>query len=279
MKEDTLSRIFLCRLEIFSWHFFMPKNIFGGFFMLLFLTQDNTVPKIIAGVLLLALITAVVVYLIRADIKEFGQVKQATTRSLAALSVMAAVSSIVMLLSFEIIPAAFFLKLEFSVLIIFLVFIWFDFKSAIIVSIITNLINYLIKGAVIPFLDQGINFLATLVFLIPFVFVFRKYCLGGRSKEISCEINFPISKMIITGVVSVVVTTIVMLIINLLIIFPIYNTLSPGFIDGVLKAVSDNRFIAILSTFGLFNVIHWGSIAVVIVLFGRRLVKLREYIR
>lgn len=85
--------------------------------------------------------------------------------------------------------------------------------------------------------------------------------------------------MIITGVVSVLVTTIVMLIINLLIIFPIYKYLSPGFIDGVLKAVSDNRFIAILSTFGLFNVIHWGSIAVVIVLFGRRLVKLREYIR
>ena len=96
--------------------------------MLLFLTQDNTVPKIIAGVLLLALITAVVVYLIRADIKEFGQVKQATTRSLAALSVMAAVSSIAMLLSFEIIPLL-FLKLEFSVLIIFLVFIWFDLNQ------------------------------------------------------------------------------------------------------------------------------------------------------
>lgn len=228
------------------------------------------------GTALLFVIAAVVIYYIRIDLKEQGEVKTSSTRNIAILAIMAALSTLAMSLGFPIIPAVPFLKVEFSVLFIFLVFIWFDFKSAIIVSVITNIIHALISDSVILFLDEGINFLATMIFLIPFVIAFRKYCLGGRSKEVSCELNLPVKRLILTGIISVLITAFVMIIINLVVIIPLYNKMLGGAIDGLLKGIHDNKYIAVLISFGPFNLIHWGLVAILIVIFGPRLVKIRH---
>jgi riboflavin transporter FmnP len=229
----------------------------------------------IAGFILLGIIAGFVIYLILKDIRHDGSVSQHTTKSIAVIGVLAAVSSVLMLLGFPIVPVAGFdfLKIEFSVLFIFLVFIWFDFKSAIIVSLITNLVNSIIQPGLIPFMDQSINFIATMVFLIPLVFAFRKCVVNKKENDV-----LPVRKMLILGVLSMLLTTVVMVIINLLLIIPVYDNLYYGGVSKAIYAVSSNYYLVVFSIFGGFNIVHWGLIALAIAIFGNRLMKVKQYI-
>jgi riboflavin transporter FmnP len=230
---------------------------------------------LVVGLVLLGLIAGIVIYLIVNDIRHEGFYSHNTNKRIALIGVLAAVSSALMLLGFPIVPVAgfSFLKIEFSVLFIFLVYIWFDFKSAIIVSLITNLVDSIVKPGLIPFMDQGINFVATMVFLIPLVLAFRKFVVTKKEYDV-----LPVGKVMLFSGISILVTSVVMVLINLLVVIPVYDSLWGGGVSKIIYAVSSHYYMVVITIFGLFNIVHWGLIALAIVLFGNRLMRVKQYI-
>ncbi|MFA7367533.1 MAG: hypothetical protein WC008_04410, partial [Bacilli bacterium] len=129
-----------------------PANPTKDFISMLRLIIINTV--------LLGIYALLAIQLVRKKEK-----KRISTTKVAIIGILISVSSVLMLFSIPIFPPAPFLKLEVSGLIIFMVFIWCDVKTAIIVSLLTNLIHVFMPGTsapVILFLDEFVNFVATM---------------------------------------------------------------------------------------------------------------------
>ena len=180
-----------------------------------------------------------------------------STKKIAFLGIIIGLSSALMLLGFPIIPGFHFLKVELSGLIIFMTLIWFDWKTAAVVSLYTNFIHVFLPGSlpVILFLDEGINFIATMLFLLPLALFLRQSDLEGvhRARIVA----------IVTSL-GVVFTTISMTLYNAFINLPIIYQISMPFAD-------------VVKVFGLFNFIKWGLVAVAINLTWRRLYSLRKF--
>jgi riboflavin transporter FmnP len=189
--------------------------------------------------------------------KKQKQIRGLSTRKLAFLGILIGLSSALMLLSVPIMPAAPFLKVELSGLVIFMTLLWFDFKTAAIVSLITNFIHVFMPGSapLILFLDEGVNFIATLVFLLPMAIMIRMIDFEHRKNN---------WKFIVVSVLGVIFTVIVMTLYNAYVNLPIiYNMTMP--------------FKMVVEIFGVFNLIKWGLVAVAINLTWRRLFSLRHF--
>jgi len=180
-----------------------------------------------------------------------------TTKKVALLGVIIGFASVLMLAGIPIMPAAPYLKLEISSLIIFMVLIWFDFKSAIVVSLATNVIHVFmpsLSAPIIPFLDEGVNFLATMAFLLPPAIVLSK----RNESEVPSS-----KKVLIATAIGVAFTTVFMVLYNAFINLPIiYRFEMP--------------FITVLEIFGLFNILKWGTAFIVINLLWRKLYNLKD---
>lgn len=187
-----------------------------------------------------------------------GQNKQKmSTKKVAILGVLIGFASVLMLAGIPIMPAAPYLKLEISSLIIFMVLIWFDFKSAIIVSLATNLIHVFmpsLTAPVIPFLDEGINFIATMAFLIPAILILN-------TKEDAEKPSY--KKVWLATGVGVLFTTVFMVAYNAFINLPIIYRFDMPFMD-------------VLSIFGVFNIAKWGTSFLIINLLWRKLYDLKD---
>jgi riboflavin transporter FmnP len=189
--------------------------------------------------------------------KKQKQIRGLSTRKLAFLGILIGLSSALMLLSVPIMPAAPFLKVELSGLVIFMTLLWFDFKTAAIVSLITNFIHVFMPGSapLILFLDEGVNFIATMVFLLPMAIMIRMIDFEHRKNN---------WKFIVVSVLGVIFTVIVMTLYNAYVNLPIIYKISMPF-----KTV--------VEIFGVFNLIKWGLVAVAINLTWRRLFSLRHF--
>jgi riboflavin transporter FmnP len=180
-----------------------------------------------------------------------------TTKKVALLGVLIGFASVLMLAGIPIMPAAPYLKLEISSLIIFMVLIWFDFKSAILVSLATNLIHVFmpsLTAPVIPFLDEGINFIATMSFLIPSVLLLN-------TKEDAEKPSY--KKVLLATGIGVAFTTIFMVSYNAFINLPIIYRFEMPFKD-------------VLAIFGIFNIAKWGASFLIINLLWRKLYDLKD---
>lgn len=207
-----------------------------------------------------SVILAVYMFLLLASFlihKKQKRIRGLSTRKLAFLGILIGLSSALMLLSVPIMPAAPFLKVELSGLVIFMTLLWFDFKTAAIVSLITNFIHVFMPGSapLILFLDEGVNFIATMVFMLPMAIMIRMIDFEHRKNN---------WKFIVVSVLGVIFTVIVMTLYNAYVNLPIIYKMSMPF-----KTV--------VEIFGVFNIIKWGLVAVAINLTWRRLFSLRHF--
>lgn len=180
-----------------------------------------------------------------------------STRKVAFLGILIGLASALMLLGFPILPNAPYLKVEISGLIVFMALLWFDWKTALVVSLYTNFVHVFMPGSipVILFLDEGVNFIATTVFILPMAIFLNKSKLTEKRK---------ISPVLIISLIGVVFTTVVM-------------TLYNAFINLPLIYGMDMPFSTVFKLFGVFNLVKWGFVAIAINLTWRRLYSLRNF--
>lgn len=202
---------------------------------------------------------SLVSYILVRDRQNKGQEKKNTPKKIATLGIIVGLASVLMLFSIPIFPLAPFLKLELSGLIIFMVLLWFDYRSAIIVSLLTNLIHvYMpsLTAPVIMFLDEGINFIATMVFITPSAILITNLKNGHIPSK---------KQVIICTIVGVLLTSIFMTLYNAYFNLPVVYKMSWPLKD-------------VVKIFTTFNIIKWGAVALVINLTWLRLYDLREII-
>lgn len=196
--------------------------------------------------------------------------RKTSTTSVATLSLMVALASVLMLFGIPIFPAASFLKVEISALIYFMIYLWFGFKPTITIIILTNLIHIIMPSITPPLvfgLDETANIVAILVFLLPSFIVFRKLPNDEAPQ---------FRTVLITSLAGVLLTTIFMVLYNYFIFIPIYEYILDIPIEVILNTSEEFNFIATLTLFGSFNLIKWGSVAVVVSLLYRRLYVLKS---
>jgi riboflavin transporter len=182
--------------------------------------------------------------------------KKMKVQKIAIQSILVGIASVLMLISFPVMPAAPYLKVELSALIIFMTLIWFDFKTAVLVSFITNIVHFFLPSSapIIPFLDEMINFLATMLFILPTAMFFKK--------EKIQEKNSALYIFFLTGL-GFLTTVVLMVLFNQFINLPyIYRI--------------NMTFTQVLTIFGVFNIIKWGLNAIFINLTWKRFYYLNE---
>lgn len=182
--------------------------------------------------------------------------KAMSTRKIAFLGIIIGIASVLMLLGFPILPIAPFLKVELSALVIFMTMLWFDFKTAVIVSLLTNVIHFFMPGTapLIPLLDEMVNFLATMLFILPTAIFLNKKSLDKEKKAAS---------ILILTLIGFVSTVVLMVLFNQYINLPLIYHLEMSFKE-------------VIAIFGLFNIIKWGINVLVINLTWRRFYVLRS---
>ncbi|MGI6392682.1 MAG: ECF transporter S component [Candidatus Izemoplasmatales bacterium] len=236
-------------------------QIITGFFIIAGLTfglavQDEADPlKILMFDAIILALYFLIIFIV-AKLREAGKLKQSvSTRKIAFLGIMVGLASALMLLEFPVVPGYHFLKVELSALMIFMALLWFDFKTALLVSLATNLIHVFMPSTppVILFMDEGVNFIATMIFIAPTAILVRRQNLFDSEKR-------PIVTWIVIG--SALLTAIVMVLYNYFINLPIIYKM-------------EMPFKSVLEIFGVFNLIKWGLNALVIILLWRRLYALR----
>lgn len=236
-------------------------QIITGFFIIAGLTfglavQDEADPlKILMFDAIILALYFLIIFIV-AKLREAGKLKQSvSTRKIAFLGIMVGLASALMLLEFPVVPGYHFLKVELSALMIFMALLWFDFKTALLVSFATNLIHVFMPSTppVILFMDEGVNFIATMIFIAPTAILVRRQNLFDSEKR-------PIVTWIVIG--SALLTAIVMVLYNYFINLPIIYKM-------------EMPFKSVLEIFGVFNLIKWGLNALVIILLWRRLYALR----
>jgi len=163
-------------------------------------------------------------------------------------AVFAALAFVVMLVSVPIMPMAPYLKVEFSVLVILILALKVDYKSAITASLIVNLLDYLIKGSAtgLP-IDQAANFMATVSFVLPILLL---------KKKLSDALAI---------LVGIGLVTTFMVVLNYLFITPFYFNLAGW-------PLPENLFWYCVTLYGPFNLIKWGLVGVSYYIVKRRMV-------
>lgn len=228
--------------------------VFGITYAYLFLiTIDGE--KVPLSDIIIANIIVIVVYVsgyfILSNLNQKTLVsKKVSTYKITIQALLIGIASVLMLISFPVMPAAPYLKVELSALIIFMTLIWFDFKTAVMVSFVTNLVHFFMPSSapVIPLLDEMMNFMATMIFILPAAIFLKKDRLLEGNKQIA---------ILILTAIGFVATTIIMVLYNQYINLPyIYNI--------------QMSFNQVLLIFGVFNIIKWGLNAVVINLTWKR---------
>jgi riboflavin transporter FmnP/heme/copper-type cytochrome/quinol oxidase subunit 4 len=217
--------------------------------------------KVELSTIILTNIVVIIIYLAglflvnRANQQESHRQKL-TTQRLAIQGILVGMASVLMLISFPVMPAAPFLKVELSALIIFMTLIWFDFKTAVVVSLITNIVHYFMPSSapIIPLLDEMINFLATMLFILPTAIFIKRESLDVENKSI---------KILILSLAGFVSTVVLMVLFNQYINLPYIYNIPMSFTD-------------VLLIFGVFNIIKWGLNLVVINLTWKRFYVIRQ---
>lgn len=131
------------------------------------------------------------------------------TRKLAYIAILSAVSFLLLYFSFPLIPAADFLKVDFSILPVLIALVIFDFKSAIGVLLLRSLLKLLLNnGGPGSMIGLPMNFVALGVFVWVLSYFWKK--------------NQTSKNYILGSVVGTVLLTVVMVILNYIYAVPLY---------------------------------------------------------
>lgn len=178
--------------------------------------------------------------------------KKPTTANIALMGILVGLASVFMILSFPIFPPAPYLKVEISGLILYMVLLWFGVKPAIIVALLTNFIHALIPTGTVQiiFLDEGVNFIATMAFMLPSIIILR----NKTPKRLSVLLGTSI---------GLIFTIIFMVLYNAYFNLPIIYKM-------------EMEFTKVLYIFGVFNLIKWGAVTILINLLWPKLYVLKQ---
>lgn len=202
------------------------------------------------------LLTALIGFLFSKS--SMNEEKEFSVQDIAVLGIMVALSSVLMLFGIPIFPHAPFLKVEFSALIYFMVFLWFGFRPTFIVILLTNMVHVImpsIGGQVLFAVDELVNVIACMAFLTPAII----------ASKIRSESVPKLKEVIITAIIGTIFTTIFMVMYNQLVNIPLIYKF-------------DWSFKEVLVLFGPFNLIKWGSVGLLVCLFYQRLYPIKELI-
>ncbi|MBI9008734.1 MAG: ECF transporter S component [Tenericutes bacterium] len=189
------------------------------------------------------------------QVTKTSKKKVMSTKKIAFLGIIIGIASVLMLMGFPVIPIAPYLKVELSALIVFMTLLWFDFKTAVVVSLLTNVIHFFMPSSppLIPMLDEMVNFLATMLFITPTAVFLNKKSLDKEKK------GFSILILTLIGFAS---TVVLMVLFNQYINLPLVYNIQLSFKE-------------VIAIFGLFNIIKWGINSLVINVTWRRFYILR----
>ncbi len=220
--------------------------------------NNNTLTSILiydTALLLSYSLIMLLIYFLKKNIKKKNKLN---TKMTAFLGIIVGMASVLMILGFSIIPGFIFLKVEFSALVIFVTLLWFDFKTAVIVSLLTNILHFLMPGTppLIPLLDEMVNFLATMIFIMPTAIYLNKHRKAGEINHVS---------ILWLTILGVALTTVLMVLFNQYINLPIIYKI-------------DMSFKEVLTVFGIFNFIKWSLDAFLINLTWKRFYSLKTNI-
>lgn len=173
----------------------------------------------------------------------------------ALVGIMSALSIILQFISVPIIPAAPFLKLEFSSIPMITLAIFYGRRYGVISAIIVNAIDAMLKPSLVGFpLDQFVNVVA----IISFMFVIHYFI---TNKKYIFSLIFP-----------VLMNVILLVLLNYSFITPLYFTIAKW-------PLPENLLLWCIQVYGTFNLIKWGSIAVIyIIIYQKTLVNLKQKI-
>ena len=226
------------------------------------LGQDATTIFPIANVLLYnAFIIILFVGLGYFLTKKKDRIKEKTTVSnVATLGLLIALASVLMLFGLPYpMPGFSFLKIEVSALIYFMVLLWFGPKQTIIVVLLTNIVHGIMPTlgeTKIPFLDEMVNVVAVIAFLTPAYIINRKL----SNNEVPNKFN-----VIISAILGAVFTTIFMVLYNFYINLPLIYSWPMDFGQ-------------VVYVFGVFNIIKWSLVSIVVVLLYEKIYNLKKQI-
>ncbi|MGT2771682.1 ECF transporter S component [Streptococcus marimammalium] len=133
------------------------------------------------------------------------------TKQLAYMAILGALSFILMLLNFPIIPGAEFLKIDFSIIPVLIGLVIFNLKSAYIILLLRTFLKFfLYNTGVNDLIGLPMNLVATGVFVLVFAFYWNQQ----KSRK----------TYIISSVWATILLTLAMIILNIFYAIPLYAT-------------------------------------------------------
>lgn len=133
------------------------------------------------------------------------------TRRMALITLLSALSFVLMLVSFPIIPGADFLKMEFSIVPILFGLVLLDLKSAYAILALRTVLKLLLNNrGVTDMIGLPMNMVALAVFIVAFAFLWK---------------NRPgVKTFVLASVVGTLSLTLIMVVLNLVFAIPLYAT-------------------------------------------------------
>ena len=144
------------------------------------------------------------------------------TRKLAYIAILSAVSFLLLYFSFPLIPAADFLKVDFSILPVLIALVIFDFKSAIGVLLLRSLLKLLLNnGGLGSMIGLPMNFVALGVFVWGLSYFWKK--------------NQTSKNYILGSVLGTILLTVAMVVLNYIYAVPLYANFDIAQFIGLYK--------------------------------------------
>lgn len=179
--------------------------------------------------------------------------KKTQTKIYVLVGILSALSIILQFISIPIIPAAPFLKLEFSSIPMITLSIFYGRRYGILSAIIVNIIDALMKPSIVGFpLDQFVNVIAIIIFMFSIhYFIIKK-------------------QYILAIIIPVIANVMLLVLLNYSFITPLYFTIAKW-------PLPENLLLWCIQIYGTFNLIKWGSIAVIyVVIYQKKLIDLKS---
>jgi len=236
--------------------FFAIALIMFGLGIFLVEKKIPTINIVLIEIITLDVFLALAVFALSGEKKEAHKI---TIQDISILGLMAGLAFALRFFGFPIFVGSFsFLKLEFSGIIYIIVLLWYGFRSAVLVSLVTNILRVILQVSlfqvtVIFGVDQLLNFISSLAYLVPAAILFYRY---DRSQEPNGI------KLLIANIIGAVFATVFMVLWNYFVNLPYIYNMSLPFKD-------------VLIYFGSFNLIKWGSVTILIALLWKKFYNLR----
>lgn len=180
------------------------------------------------------------------------------TRKRVFVALLAALSFILMLLNFPILPGADFLKLDFSILPILFGLLLFDLKTAYAILVLRSLLKILLdNGGPAGLIGLPMNIVAILVFVWVYAYFWEK--------DKACN------RFWLAGLIGTVLSTLAMLVLNYVYALPVYAGLAGFDIEAIIGLKT--YFVGMVLPFNLLQGVMFALVFGLLLAPTRRLIE------